>query len=115
MTNLQIRQTAEAVITPDSIREMRQTMGATLSQFAEIFGVSIGTVHSWERGHTSPRSVSKTILTTFIVAEFNPKVISMADLRTVNVGRSLFQALALCMNVLPVENEAKIKRIKKVG
>ncbi len=41
-------------ITPDEIRECRKAQGRTQGAMAELLGVSIETVSSWEQGRRRP-------------------------------------------------------------
>lgn len=106
MPTLQIRRDQHQIVTPESIKELRNIIGASAEQFAMIFGVTAHTVSAWEHGKYTPRGCVKTLLTTAMVAEFNPKTIALVDLRTVQVGRILYQTLQRCLEVIPTERVA---------
>lgn len=42
---------------PNEIFELRQRMGLTQRQFAELFGVCHMTIHHWEKGHKRPYKI----------------------------------------------------------
>jgi DNA-binding transcriptional regulator YiaG len=42
-------------MTPDMVKEARETLGLTHKVFAEKIGVSRRTVYRWERGQSKPR------------------------------------------------------------
>lgn len=44
-------------MSPDEIRKLREEVGLTQRQFAQLLGVSHQTVISWEKGRTEPPPV----------------------------------------------------------
>ena len=42
---------------PNEILELRQRMGLTQKQFAEVIGVCLMTIHHWEKGHKRPYKI----------------------------------------------------------
>jgi putative transcriptional regulator len=44
------------------IREIRDRYGLTQDQFAEMIGISIGTLRNWEQGRRKPEGPAKILL-----------------------------------------------------
>jgi putative transcriptional regulator len=45
-----------------NVRKLRLRVGATQSEFATAFGVSLGTLRRWENGEQSPRGPALVLL-----------------------------------------------------
>jgi DNA-binding transcriptional regulator YiaG len=54
------------------IRQIRRRLGVSQKQFAEILGVSVGSVRSWEQGLRRPDGASRRLLD---IAERHPEVL----------------------------------------
>jgi putative transcriptional regulator len=52
----------EIEVAPGDIRSVRERAGMTQSQFAETFGIGIGTLQKWERGVRRPSGAAKSLL-----------------------------------------------------
>ena len=50
------------LITPDEIRAIRAAYRMTQEQFAQMFGISLGTLRHWERGDRKPQGPAMTLL-----------------------------------------------------
>lgn len=46
----------------DDIRKVRERSGLTQTQFAETFGIGLGTLQKWERGERRPSGAAKSLL-----------------------------------------------------
>lgn len=46
----------------DDIRAVRERSGMTQKQFAEAFGIGLGTLQKWERGERRPSGAAKSLL-----------------------------------------------------
>jgi DNA-binding transcriptional regulator YiaG len=49
-------------VPPQAIRSLRARLGMTRVQFAELVGVSPGSIFGWEKGRTVPRGASRARL-----------------------------------------------------
>jgi len=53
---------SEIIVGADDIRAVRERSGLTQAQFAETFGIGLGTLQKWERGERSPSGAAKSLL-----------------------------------------------------
>ena len=60
------------VSTLPSVSGIRERIGLSQSQFAELMGVSVRTLQDWEQGRRNPSGPARTLL---MVAERNPKAL----------------------------------------
>ncbi len=44
--------------TPEMVRQTRRVLGASQKIFAQLLGVSLGTVRSWEQGENPPKPIA---------------------------------------------------------
>lgn len=44
--------------TPDMVKQTRKLLGASQMIFAQLLGVSLGTVRSWEQGENPPKPIA---------------------------------------------------------
>jgi putative transcriptional regulator len=49
-------------IEAEDIRAVRRRSGLTQQQFAETFGIGLGTLQKWERGERRPSGAAKSLL-----------------------------------------------------
>lgn len=55
----------EKVPSPEEIRELRKRLGMTLEEMAQELGVSLQTVHLWEKGEVKPSRMAMKLLVPF--------------------------------------------------
>ena len=60
---------------PDDVREIRYKLGQSQSQFADMIGVTVPTLQSWEDGKRLPDGPALALLR---VAAKNPKIVAKA-------------------------------------
>ena len=58
-----------------SIVEVRKKFGISQTQFAQLLGISVRTLHHWEQGTRTPSGAARVLLR---VAALNPKVVLKA-------------------------------------
>jgi putative transcriptional regulator len=63
------------VFEPDDIREIREKLHKSQSEFARMIGVSVGTLQNWEQGRRQPEGPARALL---VVASHAPKVVAKA-------------------------------------
>ena len=61
-----------------SATEAREASGLSLSQFANLLGVSVRTLQGWEQGRKRPSGAARTLLA---VARTNPKAVLAVSAR----------------------------------
>jgi putative transcriptional regulator len=44
------------------VAQLRDSLGLSQTEFAEAFGVSVGTIRNWEQGRRSPRGPARVLL-----------------------------------------------------
>lgn len=44
------------------VAELRDSLGLSQTEFAEAFGVSVGTIRNWEQGRRRPRGPARVLL-----------------------------------------------------
>lgn len=57
---------------PDDIREIRQKLGLSQSEFALLIGVSVATLQNWEQGRRHPEGPARALLR---IAAKNPEAV----------------------------------------
>ncbi len=57
------------VTTVPSVTSIREKTGLSQDRFAQLLGVSVGTLQDWEQGRRAPSGAAKTLL---MVANNNP-------------------------------------------
>ncbi len=63
------------VFEPDDIREIREKLQKSQSEFARMIGVSVSTLQNWEQGRRQPEGPARALL---VVASKAPKVVAKA-------------------------------------
>ena len=66
---------AKTTLRPDDVREIRYKLGQSQSEFADMIGVTIPTLQSWEEGKRLPDGPALALLR---VAAKNPKIVAKA-------------------------------------
>jgi putative transcriptional regulator len=67
------------VVEVPDVPAIRKKLGFTQEQFAERFGVSVGTLRNWEQGSRSPEGPARVLLT---VIDREPAAVKRALART---------------------------------
>jgi putative transcriptional regulator len=49
-------------VAADEVRTVRQRSGMTQQEFAETFGIGLGTLQKWERGERRPSGAARSLL-----------------------------------------------------
>ena len=57
---------------PVDVREIREKLGLTQAQFADMLCISLATLRNWEQGRTYPEGAAIALLR---VAEFKPRAV----------------------------------------
>jgi putative transcriptional regulator len=52
----------DVTIDAEDVRAVRKRSGLTQTQFAETFGIGLGTLQKWERGERRPSGAAKSLL-----------------------------------------------------
>ena len=60
------------VTTYPSVSTIRQNIGLSQSQFAQLLGVSVRTLQEWEQGRRAPSGPARTLLA---IADQNPQAL----------------------------------------
>ncbi len=60
---------------PDDVREVRQNLGKSQTEFALLIGVSVATLRNWEQGRRVPEGPARALLR---VAAANPRAVIRA-------------------------------------
>ncbi len=60
------------VTTVPPVATIRESTGLSQSRFAELLGVSVRTLHEWERGRRAPSGAARTLLR---IAADNPRAL----------------------------------------
>jgi putative transcriptional regulator len=63
------------VFQPDDVREIREKLQKSQSEFARMIGVSVATLQNWEQGRRQPEGPARALL---VVASKAPKVVAKA-------------------------------------
>lgn len=63
------------VFEPDDVREIREKLHKSQSEFARMIGVSVSTLQNWEQGRRQPEGPARALL---VVASKAPKVVAKA-------------------------------------
>ena len=53
-------------------KDIREKLGLTQAEFADMLGVSLGTLRNWEQGRTYPDGPALSLLK---IAKYNPKAL----------------------------------------
>ena len=61
--------------TPIDVRNVRQRLGKSQSEFARMIGVSVSTLQNWEQGRRRPEGPARALLQ---VASVNPDAVAAA-------------------------------------
>jgi putative transcriptional regulator len=71
------------VFEPDDIRKIRTKLHKSQAEFAQMIGVSIGTLQNWEQGRRQPQGPARALL---VVASKAPQVVVKALASTTRRG-----------------------------
>ena len=63
------------VFQPEEVREIREKLHKSQSEFAQMIGVSISTLQNWEQGRRQPEGPARALL---VVASKAPEVVARA-------------------------------------
>jgi len=63
------------VFQPEQVREIREKLNKSQSEFARMIGVSVSTLQNWEQGRRHPEGPARALL---VVASKAPKVVAKA-------------------------------------
>lgn len=63
------------VFEPEDVRQIREKLNKSQSEFARIIGVSISTLQNWEQGRRQPEGPARALL---VVAAKAPQVVAKA-------------------------------------
>ncbi len=63
------------VFEPDDVRQIREKLHKSESEFARMIGVSVSTLQNWEQGRRQPEGPARALL---VVASKAPKVVAKA-------------------------------------
>ncbi|HVR38472.1 MAG TPA: NadS family protein [Thermoanaerobaculia bacterium] len=63
------------VFQPDDVREIREKLNKSQSEFARMIGVSVSTLQNWEQGRREPVGPARALL---VVAAKAPNVVARA-------------------------------------
>lgn len=63
------------VFQPDDVRDIREKLSKSQSEFARMIGVSVSTLQNWEQGRRQPEGPARALL---VVASKAPKVVAKA-------------------------------------
>jgi putative transcriptional regulator len=63
------------VFRPDDVRQIREKLKKSQSQFAQMIGVSLSTLQNWEQGRRQPEGPARALL---VVASKAPDVVAKA-------------------------------------
>tara|TARA_B100001989_G_scaffold201174_1_gene149611 strand:+ start:112 stop:405 length:294 start_codon:yes stop_codon:yes gene_type:complete len=62
-------------VSPVDVAKLRERLGLSQNEFAEAFGVSVGTIRNWEQGRRAPRGPAKALL---LVIDREPEAVLRA-------------------------------------
>lgn len=77
---------SEVEVGAGDIRAVRERSGLTQAQFAETFGIGLGTLQKWERGERRPSGAAKSLLR--VMQADLPAVVRALSGKTPRKGRS---------------------------
>jgi putative transcriptional regulator len=63
------------VFQPEDVREIREKLNKSQSEFARMIGVSVSTLQNWEQGRRQPEGPARALL---VVASKAPDVVARA-------------------------------------
>jgi len=63
------------VFQPEDVRKIREKLHKSQSEFAQMIGVSVGTLQNWEQGRRQPEGPARALL---VVAAKAPDVVAKA-------------------------------------
>jgi putative transcriptional regulator len=63
------------VFEPEDVRQIREKLNKSQSEFARMIGVSVATLQNWEQGRRQPEGPARALL---VVAAKAPKVVAKA-------------------------------------
>jgi len=79
----EIKASRTFVFEPEGIRQIREKLHKSQSEFARMIGVSVATLQNWEQGRRQPEGPARALL---VVASKAPKVVERALAEAVRRG-----------------------------
>lgn len=71
----EIKASRTFVFEPEDVRKIREKLHKSQSEFAQMIGVSVGTLQNWEQGRRQPEGPARALL---VVAAKAPNVVAKA-------------------------------------
>lgn len=71
----EIKASRTYVFEPEDIRGIREKLHKSQAEFAQMIGVSVGTLQNWEQGRREPQGPARALL---VVASRAPRVVAEA-------------------------------------
>jgi putative transcriptional regulator len=62
-------------VSPAGVKKARSALGLSQTEFAQMIGVSVGTLRNWEQGRRVPEGPARALL---LVAARNPQAVAAA-------------------------------------
>jgi len=62
-------------VSPTGVKKARSALGLSQTEFAQMIGVSVGTLRNWEQGRRVPEGPARALL---LVAARNPQAVAAA-------------------------------------
>ena len=71
------------VFKPEDVRQIREKLDQSQSEFAQMIGVSVATLQNWEQGRRQPQGPARALL---VVASKAPAIVAKALAGTTRRG-----------------------------
>jgi len=71
------------VFEPEDVRQIREKLDQSQSEFAQMIGVSVATLQNWEQGRRQPQGPARALL---VVASKAPAIVAKALAGTTRRG-----------------------------
>jgi putative transcriptional regulator len=79
----EIKASRTFVFQPEDVRQIREKLHKSQSEFARMIGVSVSTLQNWEQGRRQPEGPARALL---LVASKAPEVVARALAQTTRRG-----------------------------